>query len=99
MLTPIGVHVLIEPIDRQENRSFRVVGKSEGVPDRGILRAVGNGVESETLKDSLGKVVVYRQHADEKFEFDGVSYHLIEEQDIMGVYEAEGNKVKAKAQR
>lgn len=94
-ITPTGIHVLIEPIDVQANKIVKLTGKAEGVPDRGKIIAVGEAVESETIKEGIGKLVFYRQHADEPFEEDGVHYHLVEEVDVMAVYEAEGHKGKA----
>lgn len=94
-IIPTGIHVLIEPVDVQKNKTIKLSGKAEGVPDRGKIVAVGEAVESETIKQGVGKMVFYRQHADEPFEEEGVQYHLVEEVDVMAVYEAKGNKVKA----
>lgn len=80
MLKPIGVHILVEPLE--EATAFKLPELSKGQAERGIVRGIGSKVEEE-LAD--GMTVLFRKYSPEEFELDGKIVYLIEEQDIMAV--------------
>lgn len=81
-IKPLGVHVLIEPIE--ESRSIVLPELSKGAAERGIVRGVGDKVEA-TLTE--GQSIIFRKYAQEEFEMNGKTVYIVEEQDCMGVYE------------
>jgi len=81
MITPLGLHVLVEPLE--EASSIVMPEQSKGQAEKGIVLGIGDKVESETLK--VGDKVIYRKYSPEEFELDGKPVYLIEESDLMGV--------------
>lgn len=84
-LQPLGVHVLIKPMDKSSENKY-IHGKSQEQPDKGIVVEVGEKCESEELKNAKGKIVVYRKYSPEEYKIDGEKLFLIEESDIMGIW-------------
>jgi co-chaperonin GroES (HSP10) len=84
-LQPLGVHVLIEPIDPGEENKY-VHGKSQTQPEKGKVVEVGEACESEALKAAKGKIVVYRKYSPEEYTLNGKKLFLLEESDIMGIW-------------
>jgi len=84
-LIPIGIHVLIEPLPPESE--FVLVQKSKAKQERGIIVEVGEAVESELIKKSVGKTALFRQYSEEEYLINGTKLYLIEESDIMGILE------------
>jgi len=83
MIKPLGVHVLVEPIEPES--TIVMPEQSKGQAERGIVRGLGSKVEDETLK--IGDTVIYRKYSPEEFESDGKVVYLIEEVDLMGLWQ------------
>jgi len=83
MIKPLGVHVLVEPIE--ETSFVMKPEQSKGSAERGIVRGIGSRVEDETLK--VGDTVIFRKFSPEEFKHEGKLVFLIEEQDLMGIEE------------
>lgn len=81
MIKPLGVHVLVEPLE--EPSSMVIPELSKGQAKKGIVRGIGNGVEDKELK--VGDTVIYRQYSPEEYELDGKVVYLIEEVDLFGI--------------
>lgn len=84
-LSPLGIHLLIEPLPPENE--YIIAGKSKEKPEKGILKAVGEKVESEVLRKSIGETVVYRKYSPEEFKVNGKTLFLIEEADVMGIWQ------------
>ncbi len=83
MIKPLGIHVLLEPIEEQ---SLVVLPEgSKGQAEKAIVRGIGEGVGFPALE--VGQVVLYRKYSPEEFEVDGRLVYLIESVDLMGIYE------------
>lgn len=85
MIKPLGIHVLLEPLE--ESSLIELPSGSKGQAERAIVRGIGSKVEDDTLKE--GDTVIFRKYSPEEFELEGKTVYLIEEQDLMGVYENE----------
>lgn len=84
MIKPLGVHVLIKPI--KEESSIIIPGSAEVQAEKGEVLGVGEGVEVQVKK---GVIVIFKKYSPEEFEMNGETVYLIEEEDLMGVYEGE----------
>jgi co-chaperonin GroES (HSP10) len=84
-LQPLGVHVLIDPIDMSKENPY-IHGKSKTQPEKGVVVEVGEKCESEELRNAVGKTVVYRKYSPEEYTLNGKKLFLIEESDIMGIW-------------
>lgn len=82
MIKPLGVHVLLEPIE--EDRMIVLPEGSKGQAEKAIVRGIGSAVEDKSLE--VGQTVIFRKYAPEEFEAEGKTVYLIEEQDLMGIY-------------
>lgn len=80
--------MLVSPIEepkKQEKRDGGIIipdsaqDKSKKKPDRGIVRAVGEGVKNKNIAPQC--VVIFNRFADD-FEVEGKKFWLIEESDI-----------------
>ena len=78
MIKPLGVHVLIETISKQDNFIIKPEG-AKGAPEEGIVLAIGAGVESDELQE--GVKVYFRRYSAEPFEIDGKELHLPDDRD------------------
>jgi co-chaperonin GroES (HSP10) len=81
-LTPIGIHVLIEPVEEQSLMVMPETAKGSAV--KGIVLGVGEKVEAP-LKG--GDTVYFRKYSPEEFDFNDKQVYLVEEQDVMGKIE------------
>jgi len=81
MIRPIGVHVLVEPIE--EESVMIKPEQSKGSAERGIIRGIGSQVEDESLKE--GDMVIFRKYSPEEFRHEDKMVYLVEQQDLMGV--------------
>ncbi len=82
MITPLGIHVLVEPLE--ESTTIIMPEQAKGQAEKGVIRGLGSKVEDETLK--VGDVVIYRKYSPEEFEADGKTVYLVEEADLMGLW-------------
>lgn len=83
MIKPLGIHVLLEPLE--DDGLIELPNLSKGQAEKAIIRGIGAGVEIEGLE--VGKTVIYRKYSPEEFEVEGKTVYLIEAQDLMGLYE------------
>lgn len=81
MIKPLGIHVLLEPLE--EKSLIEMPNLSKGQAMKAIVRGIGSQVEESELK--VGDTVIFRKYAPEEFELDGKEVYLIESQDLMGV--------------
>lgn len=89
MITPLGTHVLLEPISEQS--LIELPETSKGQAEKAIVLGIGDGVEEEGLK--VGDMVIFKKYSPEEFEMDGKVVYLIENVDLMGIYaKAEGEQ-------
>lgn len=82
MITPLGTHILLEPITEQS--LIELPEQSKGQAEKAIVLGIGEDVESEALK--VGDTVIFRKYSPEEFEMNGKVVYLIESQDLMGIY-------------
>jgi len=82
-IKPLGIHVLLEPLD--DKPLIELPSGSKGQAEKAIVRGIGEGVESTSLK--VGDTVIFRKYSPEEFELDGKTVYLIEEVDLMGIVE------------
>ena len=83
MIKPLGIHVLLEPLE--EISSIVLPEQSRGQAEKAIVRGIGSEVEDSSLK--VGDTVIFRKYSPEEFELDGKMVYLIEQQDLMGIFE------------
>jgi len=81
MITPLGVHVLLEPLE--DKPLIELPSGSKGQAEKAVVLGIGEKVESETLK--VGDTVIFRKYAPEEFELDGKIVYLVENIDLMGI--------------
>jgi len=80
MITPLGIHILIEPLE--ESKAFQLPEQSKGQAESGLVLGVGSKVDIEV---KVGDKVLFKKYSPEEFEVEGKMVYLVEEQDLMGV--------------
>ncbi len=80
MINPLGIHVLVEPLE--VSTTIVMPEQSKGQAERGTVLAIGSQVEETDLRP--GMIVIYRKYSPEEFEMEGKLVYLIEDKDLMG---------------
>lgn len=87
MIDPVGVYVLVEPIEVEAKTKGgiflpdQVVEKEQWAAQRGKILAVGGAAEY-LGQEAVGKVAVYGRYAGALIDHDGRKLRLIDNKDI-----------------
>lgn len=82
---PLGARVLVRTVEvATETRSGLIIpGEAREAPQEGTVLGVGPKVEAV----KVGDVILYGKFSGTELKLDGVSYFLLNEEDIVGIKE------------
>ncbi|MFI5222628.1 MAG: co-chaperone GroES [Nitrospirales bacterium] len=88
--TPTFHRVIIEPMEEVVSSILHIPEGAKGKPTQGRIRAVGPGRWSDAgtrvpCEFKAGQIVVFRQFAGEELKFDGKTYLLVPEDEVIAV--------------
>lgn len=96
MLRPIGDHVLVRPLSKEEVTKAGIVlpDAAQQKPQEGTVLAVGAGkyvddtlVSFKDLGIEVGQVVMFTKYGPTEVKIDGEELYILESGDILGVVE------------
>lgn len=95
-LKPLGTRLVIDPIKEKERKfgTLVVANVSEDAPNLGVVRARGPKVK--TIE--VGDTVVYGRYAGSTVTIGWNDYLLVDEVDILGIWEEESPPKRDNAQ-
>lgn len=103
MLKPIGDHILVKPLDKEEVTKAGIVlpDTVQQKPQQGTVLAVGTGkymddtlVTHKELGIEVGQVIMFSKYGPTEIEIDGEEYYILESNDILGVVSTPKTSVK-----
>ena len=91
MIEPIGEKLLIDPIPVAETTSGGILlpDSSRAVPDKGVVKAVGDGVKEEKLQQ--GVTIFFRKDSGTLVkDSDGKEYIILPVVEVVGILKEKG---------
>ncbi len=84
---PLGDRVVIEPIANEERTASGIIipDTAKEKPQRGTVRAVGNGTKDVTMEVKVGDTVLYSKYGGTEVTVDDVDYIIMRQNDILAV--------------
>ena len=96
MLRPIGDHILVKPLSKEEVTKAGIVlpDSAQEKPQEGTVLAVGTGkyvddtlVSFKEMGVEVGQVVMFTKYGPTEVKIDGEDLIILESNDILGVVE------------
>lgn len=96
MLRPIGDHILIKPLSKEEVTKAGIVlpDSAQEKPQEGTVLAVGAGkyidnklVSFKEMGIEVGQVVMFTKYGPTEVKIDGEELSILESNDVLGVVE------------
>lgn len=96
MLRPIGDHVLVKPLDKEEVTKSGIVlpDSAQEKPQEGTVLAVGHGkyidgklVTFADMGVKEGQIVMFTKYGPTEVKIDGDQYYILDSNDILGIVE------------
>ena len=87
MLKPLGVNIVVEPIevDSVTDGGVIIPDTVKEKPQRGVVLAVGPGTKDETIEVAKKDTILFRKNAGTEIELDKKTYLLIKQSDILAI--------------
>lgn len=94
MLKPIGDHVLVQPLNKEEVTKSGIVlpDSAQEKPQEGTVLAVGSGkyidgqlVSFKDLGIEVGQVVMFTKYGPTEIKIDDKDYYILSSGDILGI--------------
>lgn len=94
-LRPLGDHVIVKPLPKEETTKFGIIlpdTVSNERPEQGEVVAVGPGKftedgKREEMSVKVGDKVMFKKYAADEVKADGVEYLVIKDSDVFAVLE------------
>lgn len=85
MMKPINDRVVIKPAPAEEKTKGGIIipDTAKEKPLRGEVVAVGNGKDGNLMTVNVGDIVLYGKYAGQEMEYQGQSYLIMREDDIL----------------
>jgi chaperonin GroES len=105
MLKPIGDHILVQPVAREETTASGIVipDTAKEKPQQGVVIAVGSGKYVEgtlvSFKDmgiETGMTVMFTKYGPTEVKIGDIEYYILESHDILGVIDEPKSKKVSK---
>ncbi|MBI2637803.1 MAG: co-chaperone GroES [Candidatus Sungbacteria bacterium] len=102
MIKPLGDRVLIEPLEKDKEKTASGIFLPDTVtkerPEKGRVVAVGVGrmLESGTvvaMHVKVGDIVLFTKYGPNEIKIDDKEYLIAKEEDIMGIIESDKNPI------
>lgn len=96
MLRPIGDHILVKPLSKEEVTKSGIVlpDSAQQKPQEGTVLAVGTGkyvddtlVSFKEMGIEVGQVVMFTKYGPTDVKIDGEDLYILESNDVLGVVE------------
>lgn len=86
-IKPLADRVVIEPLAAEERTASGIIipDTAKEKPQRGTVRAVGNGTKDVTMEVKPGDTVLYGKYSGTEVTVDGVDYLIMKQSDILAV--------------
>ena len=86
-IKPLADRVLVKPAVAEEKTIGGIIipDTAKEKPLKGEVIAVGNGTKDEDMVVKVGDTVLYGKYAGTELEFDGVSYLIMRQSDILAI--------------
>ena len=84
---PLADRVLVEPAAAEEKTASGIIipDTAKEKPQKGKIRAVGNGTSDYKMNVKVGDNVLYGKYSGTELSIDGVDYLIMKESDIFGI--------------
>jgi len=96
MLRPIGDHILVKPLEKEEVTKSGIVlpDSAQQKPQEGTVLAVGHGkyidgklVTFADMGVKEGQIVMFTKYGPTEIKIDNEEYYILDSNDILGVVE------------
>jgi chaperonin GroES len=86
-IKPLADRVLVKPASAEEKTVGGIIipDSAKEKPLKGEVVAVGNGTKDEEMVVKAGDAVLYGKYAGTEIEWDGVSYLIMRQSDILAI--------------
>jgi chaperonin GroES len=86
-IKPLADRVLVKPASAEEKTVGGIIipDSAKEKPLKGEVVAVGNGTKDEEMVVKAGNAVLYGKYAGTEIEWDGVSYLIMRQSDILAI--------------
>lgn len=86
-IKPLADRVLIKPAVAEEKTVGGIIipDTAKEKPLKGEVVAVGNGTKDEEMIVKVGETVLYGKYAGTELEFDGITYLIMRQSDILAI--------------
>ena len=86
-IKPLADRVLIKPASAEEKTVSGIIipDSAKEKPLKGEVVAVGNGTKDEDMVVKAGNTVLYGKYAGTEIEWDGESYLIMRQSDILAI--------------
>lgn len=88
-IKPLSDRVLIEPAKAEEKTAGGIIipDSAKEKPQKGTVKAVGNGTKDETMVVKPGDTVLYGKYSGTEIEVDGEKMLMMRQSDILAIVE------------
>ncbi|MEG1615898.1 MAG: co-chaperone GroES [Bacteroidales bacterium] len=86
-IKPLADRVLVKPAPAEEKTIGGIIipDSAKEKPQRGEVVAVGNGTKEEEMILKPGDTVLYGKYAGTELEFEGTSYLIMRQADVLAI--------------
>lgn len=86
-IKPLADRVLVEPSSAEEKTAGGIIipDTAKEKPQKGVIVAVGPGVEGQKLTVKAGDEVLYGKYSGTEINYDGKDYLIMKESDIYAI--------------
>ena len=87
-IRPLADRVIVEPAAAETKTASGIIiipDTAQEKPQRGIVRAVGNGKKDEPMTVKVGDTVLYAKYAGSEIKYEGTDFLIMRESDILAI--------------
>lgn len=86
-IKPLADRVIVEPAAAEEKTAGGIIipDTAKEKPQRGIVKAVGNGKPDEPMTVKEGDTVLYGKYSGSEINIEGSDYLIMREADILAI--------------
>ena len=87
-IRPLADRVIVEPAAAETKTASGIIiipDTAQEKPQRGIVRAAGNGKKDEPMTVKVGDTVLYAKYAGSEIKYEGTDFLIMRESDILAI--------------
>lgn len=86
-IKPLADRVLVEPMAAEQKTASGIIipDSAKEKPQKGTVKATGNGTKDEAMELKAGDVVLYGKYAGTEITIDGKDYLIMRQNDVLAV--------------